>query len=338
MKAYLGVDIGSISTKAAVINTPGDLLASEYLWTEGDPIGATRRVMRSIEQQVRGKGIEIEGTATTGSAQRLVGRVLDATLVKNEITCHAVGTLHCRPDVQTIFEIGGQDSKMIILRDGIVVDYAMNTLCAAGTGAFLSAQARRMGIPVEDFGPMALRAQHPARIAGRCTVFAESDMVHKAQMGHRKEDLVAGLCRAVVHNYLNNVGKGKDIRPPIVFQGGVSKNVGVVKAFEEITGQAVLLDERGHLMGAYGAAVLACHHSEHRPFTFDLQDIEYETRGFDCEHCPNQCEVLCVLRDGEFLDAWGHRCSTGFDQACQACRSTPRSPAVQHPDKELVPV
>ena len=230
-KAYLGMDIGSISTKGVVIDQKNNILASDYLWTEGDPIGAAKRVVASLKKQFDSQNFEVVSVGTTGSARRLVGAALGASMVKNEITAHAVGTLALYPSVRTIFEIGGQDSKIILIENGVVTDYAMNTLCAAGTGSFLSSQARRLGVEVEDFGKIALTSKNPTPIAARCTVFAESDLVHKAQMGHSKTDIIAGLCEAVVSNYLNNVGKGKKIAAPIVFQGGVSKNVGVKAAF-----------------------------------------------------------------------------------------------------------
>ena len=320
IKKYLGFDIGSISTKAVVIDDNDHILASSYLWTEGDPINAVKRVLKEIRNQLNGD-TNIVGVGTTGSARELIGTMLSADIVKNEITAHAVGTLTFHPDVRTIFEIGGQDSKIIILNNGIAVDYAMNTLCAAGTGAFLSAQARRLCIPVEEFGEHALRSKNPAKIAGRCTVFAESDLVHKTQMGYPKEDLIAGLCHSIVNNYLNNVGKGKNIEPSIVFQGGVSKNVGVVKAFQDITGHEIIIDEAGHLMGAIGAAILAKSHVEKQQrkeqFNFDVRDVSFKTVGVECGGCPNNCEISCVLRDGEFLDCWGNRCPAGRERAKQ---------------------
>jgi len=312
---YLGVDIGSISTKAAVVDENNKILASTYLWTEGDPIGAVKRVLVEIKKQLEGKDVKIMGTGTTGSARELIGTILDATIVKNEITAHAVGTLTFHPDVKTIFEIGGQDSKIIILDHGIVVDYAMNTLCAAGTGSFLSSQARRLNIPVEEFGAHALRAKNATKIAGRCTVFAESDLVHKAQMGHPKEDIIAGLCNSIVNNYLNNIGKGKNIQSPIVFQGGVSKNVGVVRSFEKITGHKIIIDDAGHLMGAIGVAILARNKKTKKEFNFNIEDIEFTTVGVECGGCANNCEVICVLKDNKFLDGWGNRCATGADRA-----------------------
>jgi predicted CoA-substrate-specific enzyme activase len=317
-EGYLGVDIGSISTKAAVVDEQGAVLASSYLWTEGNPIDAARRVLDECASQLTGSDVGVVSVGTTGSARQLVGVMLGAQVVKNEVTAHAVGTLSRHPDVRTIFEIGGQDSKIIILRDGIPVDYAMNTLCAAGTGAFLSAQARRLGIPVEQFGEYALRSERPTKIAGRCTVFAESDLVHKAQIGYRIEDIVAGLCNAIVGNYLNNVGKGKEILAPVVFQGGVSKNVGVVRAFEQTTGLEVHVDDEGHLMGAIGVAIIARESGLRSEFDFSVCDVDFETLGEECGGCSNDCEIVLVLRAGEVIDGWGNRCPRGVERAKEA--------------------
>ncbi len=311
MKAYLGIDIGSISTKGVVIDADNNILASEYIWTQADPIGASRRLLHTLGEQLTGRDLQIVSVGTTGSARRLVGAMTGAAVVKNEITAHAVGTMSAYPDVRTIFEIGGQDSKIILIENGYVMDYAMNTLCAAGTGAFLSSQAVRLGVAVEDFGRIALTSGKPTAIAARCTVFAESDLVHKAQMGHKKEDIIAGLCRAVVSNYLNNVGKGKRIAAPIVFQGGVSKNVGVKKAFEDATGMPVIVDANGHLTGALGAAILAKRSGTESDFSFDTADIAFTTRGVECGRCANHCEIMCVYREEKLLDAWGNKCERG---------------------------
>ena len=256
-KVYLGIDIGSISTKGVIIDEDNKILASSYLYTEGSPITASKRVVRELKSKINLSEYKVVGVGTTGSARKLIGTILGANVIKNEITAHAIGTMSIYPEVRTIFEIGGQDSKIILIDNGIVTDYAMNTLCAAGTGSFLSSQAKRLGIPIEEFGNIAITSRKPTKIAARCTVFAESDLVHKSQMGHKKEDIIAGLCYAIVNNYLNNVGKGKKIVAPIVFQGGVSKNIGVVKAFEDITGEKIYVDNNSHLMGALGVAILS---------------------------------------------------------------------------------
>ena len=310
-KGYLGIDIGSISTKGVVIDEKNQILASEYLWTEGDPLNAVKKLLKSLEKQLKGHPVKIVAVGTTGSARKLIGAVTNASVVKNEITAHAIGTTTLYPDVNTIFEIGGQDSKIIIIENGFVVDYAMNTLCAAGTGSFLSSQAHRLGVSVEQFGEIALTSQHPTNIAARCTVFAESDLVHKAQIGHKKEDIIAGLCKAVVTNYINNIGKGKRIKAPIVFQGGVSKNIGVKKAFEDAVGCEVTVDPNGHLMGAFGVAVLAKKSGIERDFDFNVADMKFKTTGFECPKCANHCEIICVFKDNKLLDSWGNKCDNG---------------------------
>lgn len=310
-KCYLGIDIGSISTKGVIIDEKNRIIASEYLYTEGSPINAVKRLIAKLKEQLNLNYYQVVSVGTTGSARKLIGTILNASIIKNEITAHAIGTTSIYPDVRTIFEIGGQDSKIIILENGIVTDYAMNTLCAAGTGSFLSSQAKRLGIEVEEFGPIALTSKNPTNIAARCTVFAESDLVHKAQIGHKKEDIIAGLCKAVVTNYLNNVGKGKHIKAPIVFQGGVSKNIGVIKAFEDVTGQTITVDKNSHLMGALGVAILAHKSQIERPFTFDIEDINFETKGIECHGCANNCEIICVSRNNQIIDSWGNRCERG---------------------------
>ena len=311
MNAYLGVDIGSISTKGVIIDDNNKILASSYIWTKGNPIDAVKTLIGNLENQIDKSKLNIIGVGTTGSARKLIGAMLSANVVKNEITAHAIGTLSLYPNVRTIFEIGGQDSKIILIEDGIVVDYAMNTLCAAGTGAFLSSQASRLGVDVEDFGKIALTSKKPTKIAARCTVFAESDLVHKAQMGYKKEDIIAGLCQSVVSNYLNNVGKGKKIKAPIIFQGGVSKNIGVKKAFENEVGAEVIVDENGHLMGALGVAILAKKAPIKTNFQFSITQNEFETRGIECNRCSNHCEIICVSKNKQLIDSWGNRCSNG---------------------------
>lgn len=298
--------MGSISTKGVVLGEDNAVLAEEYLWTQGNPMEAVRRLVKSLMEKLADVSIVCVGT--TGSARRLIGAMLEADVVKNEITAHGVGTLSRYPEVRTILEIGGQDSKIILLEDGVITDYAMNTLCAAGTGAFLSSQAKRLGLEVEEMGAMAEAASNPSKIAARCTVFAESDLVHKAQIGHSRENLVAGLCDAVVSNFLNNVGKGKQIRPPVVFQGGVSKNSGVAEAFRRELKLEIQVDPSSHLMGAIGAAILARSAQTGRVFDPASMELEYTAAARDCPGCANHCELVHFYREGQLLDIWGNRC------------------------------
>lgn len=312
-KCYLGIDIGSISTKAVIIDSNNNIIASSYIWTKGNPIKAVKEILSILKSQIDSNKYKIVSVGTTGSARRLIGSMVGATTVKNEITAHAIGTISKYPDVKTILEIGGQDSKIILIEDKIVVDYAMNTLCAAGTGAFLSSQAKRLDIPIEEFGAIALTSNNPTKIAARCTVFAESDLVHKAGSGYKKEDIVAGLCRSVVLNYLNNVGKGKKIKSPIVFQGGVSKNIGVVKAFEDVLKEKVIVDKDSHLMGALGIAILSKKEKKEINFDFNIINVNFETKGNECQKCPNHCEIITIKKDNKIIDFWGNRCERGIN-------------------------
>lgn len=300
---YLGIDIGSISTKGVIIDDNNNILSSSYIWTEGNPIKAVKKLINNLKID----NIKIKGIGTTGSARKLIGLLLDANVVKNEITAHAIGTLNFYPECKTILEIGGQDSKLILLNNGIITDYSMNTLCAAGTGAFLSSQAKRLGIDINEFGELALKSDNPVKIAARCTVFAESDLVHKAQIGYKKEDIIAGLSKSIVLNYLNNLAKGKKIKPPIVFQGGVSKNKAVVKYFKEILKEDVIVDPNSHLMGAIGIAILAKNNND-KEYDLNIKDIKFETKGFECNLCSNNCEILKIYKDNKLIDAWGSKC------------------------------
>ncbi len=312
MEAYLGIDIGSVTTKMAVLDEQDELIASVYLPTQGKPIDMVQQGLKQVKDKLP-EDVSIGGVATTGSARYLAGVIVGADLVKNEVTCHAAGTLHYIPQARTIIEIGGQDSKVIIIRDEIVTDFGMNTVCAAGTGSFLDHQALRLNMSIEQFSQRALGSQTPVRIAGRCTVFAESDMIHKQQMGHRTEDIIYGLCQALVRNYLNNVGLGKDIEPPVVFQGGVAFNKAIVKVFQEELGVEIIVPRHHEVMGAIGAALLV--HEERLASTngsrfkgFGISEMKYHTSSFECKSCPNMCEIAQIGYDGQVLARWGGRC------------------------------
>jgi len=312
MEAYLGIDVGSVTTKLAMLKQDDELVTHVYLPTQGKPIEMVQQGLRQIKQNLP-KDVDVGGVATTGSARYLAGVIVGADLVKNEITSHAVGALHYFPQGQTIIEIGGQDSKMIIIRDGIVTDFGMNTVCAAGTGSFLDHQALRLNMSIEELSERALESTTPVRIAGRCTVFAESDMIHKQQMGHRTEDILYGLCQALVRNYLNNVGLGKDIQPPIIFQGGVAFNRGIIKAFQEELGTEVIVPPHHEVMGAIGAALLVHEEMADRndgsKFKgFGISEIKYHNSSFECKACPNKCEIAQLSVDSQVLARWGGRC------------------------------
>ncbi|MGE5550956.1 MAG: acyl-CoA dehydratase activase [Bacteroidota bacterium] len=327
-QCYLGVDVGSVSTNLVILDDRRELVEKLYLRTRGDPIGALKASLRTLGPRLA--DLAVRGLGATGSGRQLAGVMLGADIVKNEITAHAVAAQRLVPDVRTVIEIGGQDSKIIILREGVVVDFAMNTVCAAGTGSFLDQQAARLGVPIEEFGDLAGRSTAPVRIAGRCSVFAESDMIHKQQVGHALPDIIAGLCQALVRNYLNNVGKGKDIRPPIVFQGGVAANAGIREAFREALGCEIQVPEHFEVMGAIGAGLLAAEsapaYARSKFRGIGLAEEEVRTTGRECRGCANQCEVVTLEVAGQAAASWGDRCGKWSG----ALRAEPSAP-----DREL---
>ena len=307
VSVVLGLDVGSVSTNLVVLGEDGRVCRTVYRYTSGDPIGVTREILVEV---LGGGEYQVTGVGVTGSGRNLIGSVLGADVKRTEIIAHSRGALFVRPGCGTIIEIGGQDSKIIVLRDGMVADFNMNSICAAGTGAFLDSQARRLGIDVKDVGPMVLAAERAAPISGRCTVFAESDMIHRQQQGFKQAEILAGLCRSLVKNYLNNTAKGKPIRDEVLFQGGVSNNAGIVAAFEEELGMKVIVPEHNDVMGALGMAVFA--REAEGPTRFKGLDVisnaVYETTSFGCEKCESRCDIVKVSENGEAIAYWGGAC------------------------------
>lgn len=311
MHGYLGIDVGSVSTNVVIIDDQHEVVSNLYIRTNGQPIKAIQTGMENTLATLP-PDLEIRGVGTTGSGRQLAAAIVGADVVKNEITAHSVAALNMVTGVRTILEIGGQDSKIIILQDGVVTDFAMNSVCAAGTGSFLDQVASRLTIPIEEFGDYALRATSPVRIAGRCTVFAESDMIHKQQLGHNLEDIIGGLSEALVRNYLNNVGKGKEIAEPVVFQGGVAANKGIRAAFEKALGLTVQIPKYFDVMGAVGAAMLAKEYvGKHRPTNFKgfaVLNDKFNPRSFSCGGCSNNCEIIEISNTQSVVGRWGGRC------------------------------
>jgi predicted CoA-substrate-specific enzyme activase len=315
IEAYIGVDVGSLSTKAVVMDKQKRILAKIYLMTAGRPLDAIHQVMQSIGEQVKNK-VKIIGAASTGSGRYLTGDFIGADVVINEITAQATGAAIINPKVDTIFEIGGQDSKYISLNNGVVVDFEMNHACAAGTGSFLEEQAQRLGISIKDeFARLAFASKSPIKLGERCTVFMESDLLSYQQQGASTEDLVAGLSYSIVANYLNRVVGRRKIGDNICFQGGTAFNKAVWAAFEKVTGKPIMVPDHHEVTGALGAAAIAAEYmaqetpnkSKFKGFE-NLVNADYTVESFACEHCSNHCEIKKVqLVKAEPL-YYGSRC------------------------------
>ncbi|WP_138204698.1 acyl-CoA dehydratase activase [Haloimpatiens lingqiaonensis] len=308
---HLGIDVGSVSTDIVMLDENMEIIEKIYLRTKGRPIRAIQQGFNMLKDKYKDE--EIKSVGTTGSGRAIAGFLVGADSVKNEITAHAVAALELDKGVRTILEIGGQDSKIIILKDGIVTDFAMNTVCAAGTGSFLDRQAERLEIPIERFGEYALKSKTPVRIAGRCAVFAESDMIHKQQLGYDPSDIIRGLCEALVRNYLNNVGKGKEIESKIFFQGGVAANIGMKEAFERVLNKEVIIPPYYDVMGSIGAAIIGKETLKKKKAKtnfkgFNIADSKVVSESFQCKGCANRCEVVKILENGKEIGCFGDMC------------------------------
>ena len=311
-KAYLGVDVGSISTNLVVIDEERNVLAKRYLMTEGRPLEAVKRGLAEIGGEV-GDWIEVIGVGTTGSGRYLTGDYIGADIVRNEITAQAEAAISLDPEVDTIFEIGGQDSKYISIDDGVIVDFEMNKACAAGTGSFLEEQAERLGISIkEEFADLALASRQPLKMGERCTVFIESDVIHHQQKGAKTGDLVSGLSYSIVTNYLNKVVGDRRVGRKIFFQGGTAFNKGVVAAFEKVlSGRPITVPPHHDVTGAIGAAILAMKEKNWEKSTFkgfDLSKRQYDIETFECKGCENLCEIRKVTVERETPFYYGSRC------------------------------
>ncbi len=320
IEAYLGIDVGSLSTKAVVMDRQKRILAKIYLMTAGRPLDAIHQVMKAIGDQVQNK-VKIIGAASTGSGRYLTGDFIGADVVINEITAQATGATIVNPKVDTIFEIGGQDSKYISLNNGVVVDFEMNHACAAGTGSFIEEQANRLGISIkEEFARLAFASKSPIKLGERCTVFMESDLLSYQQQGANTEDLVAGLAYSIVANYLNRVVGRRKIGDNICFQGGTAFNHAVWAAFEKVAGKPIMIPEHHEVTGALGAAAIAAEHIEQaaqktgvRPESKfkgfeNLVNANCTVEPFACEHCSNHCEIKKVQMAGSEPLYYGSRC------------------------------
>lgn len=298
LEVFLGLDIGSLSTNVVLIDKKHRVIARRYLPTAGKPLEAIQRGMTEIFEEV-GEHVVVTAAGTTGSGRYLTGDFIGADKIVNEITAQATAAIDFDPTVDTIFEIGGQDSKYISIENGVVVDFEMNKVCAAGTGSFLEEQSEKLNINIaEEFGRLALGCENPVKLGDRCTVFMESDLNSFMQKGARNENLVGGLAYSIVYNYLQKVIGERKIGEKIFFQGGVTNNKAVVAAFEQVLGKKIIIPPHFDVTGAIGAAILAKRSMSENFKTrfkgFGIRNAEYKVSRFVCKGCSNHCEISRV--------------------------------------------
>jgi predicted CoA-substrate-specific enzyme activase len=251
---FLGIDIGSITAKAVLVDDAGEMIAWSVRKSGFDHNQAAQTVAADVTRQVAVGMEEINTIVATGYGRN---NVPFASRTITEITCHARGALHELPDCRMVVDIGGQDSKVILVSpNGRVVDFCMNDRCAAGTGRFLEVMANSLQIPLDEMGSLAINSDRPASISNVCTVFAESEVISLISAGKKREDIIRGLCRSIserVSSMVNRVG----LDHPVAMTGGVALNKGVVMELEQMLGATINVPSSPQIIGALGAALLA---------------------------------------------------------------------------------
>jgi predicted CoA-substrate-specific enzyme activase len=318
---YMGLDIGSVSTNVVVLDDEGNMIKEIYTRTEGRPIEVVQRCLDEIQSEFAAK-IIVRGVGSTGSGRELIGELVGADTINDEITAHKTGAeflartmLDNTPD--TIFEIGGQDSKYISIEKSVVVDFAMNEACAAGTGSFLEERAEELGVNIkEEFARLALSSKAPIKLGERCTVFMQQDVAAYQQRGAGKADITAGLAYSIVYNYLNRVVRDRKIGNVIFFQGGTAYNDAIASAFASVLDREIIIPPYNGVVGAVGAALLAREKAtltgkESKFRGFDLENVDYTLREFVCKACSNFCQMQEFTVEGE-KTYWGDQCSDKF--------------------------
>lgn len=304
MGTYLGIDCGSVSVKAVLLN--GDAVSNKtYLRNEG-LIKTIQAILSELPDS------NISGVGITGSGASFANAVVGGDYIDSEIMSHVIAAQKQYPGVKTVLDIGGEDSKLCLIKDGILSDFQMNKACAGGTGSMVETICHRLGVKVEDAGDIALRSKSPAIIAGKCGIFAQSSAVSQISRGRPVEDILLGVCKALVGNYLATLAKGKKLLKPIVFQGATALNKALVRCFEDALKCEVLVPEDCSYMGAIGIAELTRESMNGHPTKFRgvkaVVDADYKTEISYCSDCPNQCELLSLYCNGELVGRSGSRC------------------------------
>ncbi len=310
---YAGFDIGSTSTKAVLMASDGRVAGGFYTRTGGEPVKAVRRLIEAMDAEYGdGRGsenISLLGAGTTGSGRKMIKELFGADLEINEITAHAKAAVRLHPEVDTIIEIGGQDSKFTRVRGGEVYYSVMNYVCAAGTGSFIEEQAKRLGLGLDEFSAGAFGAEAPYT-SDRCTVYMERDLSALLSEGWSKERLSAAVLHSVRDNYIAKVVNRSAVGNHVVFQGATARNAALVAGFEQLLGKPIHVSPYCHLTGALGAAMIAAEQvSGETGFVWNLEGVEFQEEI--CELCSNRCLLQVTARNG-ITTAWGMKCGREY--------------------------
>lgn len=301
----MGLDIGSIMIKGVIIDKYNNIITSNILYLEGNVVEDSKILIKKLLDDIDLEKYRIVSVGTTGSGRKLIGKMLDACIIKNEITATAIGTLKVYPDVKTILEIGGKTSKIIRIQDEMISDYAINNSCSLESGVFLDMVVKRLGLHIQDVDNIVKKSKNKIDFSNRCTVFAYDEVIDRIQMGYHKEDILAGVCKAISSSYINNILRGKRILGPVVFNGGVSRNKYIIQEIENNIGIPLIVHKNSFLLGALGVAIMAKDSKLEKGFNYNA---DIYTNVNICTKCGNNCEIVSVYKNKVLDSQWGNRC------------------------------
>ena len=301
----MGIDVGTCYTKGVIIDKYNNIMSSCCVETLGEPIIAAKKIILKMKNDIDLYRYRVVSVGVTGFAKRLAGTFLDCQIIRNEIVAVSTAVLRIYPDAKSIIDIGGEDSKIILINNGRIVDVIMNTACSAGIGNFLFNASKKMGISLSNFSNLADSSIH---ITSRCMIYAWSDLLDKLKMGYGKDEVMAGVFKMVSKNYVNGVCKGKNVKGPIIFTGGVSKNPTIVKYLEMELGKRIIVNKNSQLFGCIGIAVLARESKLEKEFNFDIKNGNIKTEMINCNKCNKECMVVNVYKNNDLIDTWGNKC------------------------------
>lgn len=314
IKVFLGIDIGSTSTKAVLLDQNKEVVVGFYTSTSGQPLQAVQVIFEAIHDYAGKKAVSfnILGAGTTGSGRKFTGKIIGADIIPDEITAHARAAFELNPKTDTIIEIGGQDSKFTVMRNGMVTFSVMNNVCAAGTGSFIEEQARRLGCSLDEYSARVENVSAPLA-SDRCTVFMERDLNHYLMAGYSSDEILAAVLHSTCENYFAKVAAQSYIGKTILFQGATAKNKALVAAFEQKLKKPIHVSKYCHLTGALGVALEL----------YDKDVVSTKFRGLGlykksipvtsevCEICTNHCKLKVAEIDDQ-IEAYGFLCGRDY--------------------------
>ena len=311
-KLYMGIDVGSSYTKGVIIDKYDNIMSSYYIETLGDPINASKKVILKMKEDIDLTKYKVISVGVCGFAKKLVGTFLNSQIVKNEVVAVSTSVLRMYPNVGSIIDIGSEDSKLICIHNGNIIDTVINTACSAGCGNFLLNLTKKMNISFSELSNICFKGVHNIDLTNRCMVYAMSDLINKLKEGYSKEDIMYATCKMVSKNYVNGVCKGKKIKEPIIFSGGVSKNMTIVKCLEKELDKKIIVNKNSHLFGCIGVAILARESKIEKEFDFNIELNTIKTEMTNCKKCDNECTIVTIYKNNNLIDTWGNKCNN-FD-------------------------